>query len=100
MTASTHGANGNGANGNGANGNGANGGKKPPLMPAQVFRGKKLVVIGGTGFLGKVFWALLLSRYPMVSRIYLLVRPKKGQSADQRFWSEIATSEVMRPLRE
>lgn len=76
------------------------GAARGPLRPEEVFRGKKLVVIGGTGFLGKVFWAMLLSRYPVVSRLYLLVRPKAGQSANERFWSEIATSEVMRPLRE
>ena len=87
------------SNGNG-NGNGGGNGKKKPLVLGQVFRGRKLVVIGGTGFLGKVFWALLLSRYPTIARIYLLVRPKKGQSAEERFWSEIATSEVMRPLRD
>jgi long-chain acyl-CoA synthetase len=74
-------------------------GKRPPLDPSRVFAGKKLVVVGGTGFLGKVFWALLLHRYPELGRIYLVVRPKGGQSADQRFWSEIATSEVLRPLR-
>ncbi len=97
-------ANGNG-HGNGAlshrNGNGKNGNGKPPsLYPSEVLRGKKIVIIGGTGFLGKVFWSLLLCRYPMVSRIYLLVRPKRGETAEQRFWSEIATSEVLRPLRD
>jgi long-chain acyl-CoA synthetase len=83
-----------------ANGNATGNGQRRPLLPGQLLRGKKLVVIGGTGFLGKVFWGLLLSRYPMISRLYLLVRPKKGQTAEERFWSEIATSEVMRPLRE
>jgi len=92
-------ANGNGANGNGANGNGANGGvREKPLLPAHLFRGRKLVIIGGTGFLGKVFWSFLLHRYPMISRIYLLVRPKAGQTAEERFWKDIATSEVLRPL--
>ncbi|HVW30215.1 MAG TPA: AMP-binding protein [Polyangiaceae bacterium] len=88
-------------NGNG-NGHGSpkNGNGRASLHPAEILRGKKLVVIGGTGFLGKVFWALLLSRYPMVSRIYLLVRPKRGETPEQRFWSEIATSEVLRPLRD
>ena len=41
-------------------------------------RGARLVVLGGTGFLGKVFWSMLLDRYPGVGRIYLLVRPKDG----------------------
>ena len=72
----------------GTNGNG----RHASLSLEKTFRGKKLVVIGGTGFLGKVFWALLLSRYPSVSRLYLLVRPKKGQTlfviADEVAWSE------------
>ena len=95
------GTNGSG-NGAGTNGSGGavSGAPKGVLLPDQLFRGRKIVVIGGTGFLGKVFWSLLLARYPMVSRLYLLVRGKNGQSAEERFWSEIATSEVMRPLRE
>jgi long-chain acyl-CoA synthetase len=87
-------------NGNGNGAPGTNGNGRASLFPAEVLRGRKLVIIGGTGFLGKVFWALLLSRYPVISRIYLLVRPKRGETAEQRFWSEIATSEVLRPLRE
>jgi long-chain acyl-CoA synthetase len=70
------------------------------LDPTVLFSGKKLVVIGGTGFLGKVFWSLLLSEYPVIGRITLLVRPKAGQTAEERFWKDIATSEVFRPLRE
>jgi len=27
-------------------------------------------VVGGTGFLGKVWWAFLLSRFPDIERIY------------------------------
>lgn len=84
-----------------SNGKGSNGhGQHRPLDLAATFRGKRLVVIGGTGFLGKVFWCLLLAHYPVVGRLYLLVRPKQGQTAEERFWKEIATSEVFRPLRE
>ena len=62
--------------------------------------GRQLVVVGGTGFLGKVFWSLLLSRYPEVGRLYLVVRPKGDQSAEQRFWREIAESTVLDTLRD
>src|SRR5688572_22953034 len=82
-------------------GNGApNGHQAPSLDLAAAFAGKRLVVVGGTGFLGKVFWAMLLDRFPEVGHLYLLVRPKGTASADVRFWKEIATSELMRPLRE
>lgn len=75
-------------------------GRRPPLEVARLLEGKKLVVIGGTGFLGKVWWAFLLSRFPEFAHMYLVVRPKEGQSAEQRFWEKIATSEVLVPLRE
>lgn len=59
-----------------------------------------MVVVGGTGFLGKVWLGLLLDRYPSVGHLYLLVRPKADQSAEERFWSQIATSVCLDPLRE
>ncbi|HMJ13276.1 MAG TPA: AMP-binding protein [Polyangiaceae bacterium] len=75
-------------------------GKPPALDLPRLLTGKRFVIIGGTGFLGKVFWVFLLSRYPELGRIELVVRPKKGQSAEQRFWNEIATNDLLRPLRE
>jgi len=71
-----------------------------PLVPSQIFAGKKLCVVGGTGFLGKVWVAMLLHRFPEVGHLYLLVRPKADQSAEERFWSQIATSAVFDPVRE
>ncbi|MFO0662330.1 MAG: AMP-binding protein [Polyangiaceae bacterium] len=71
-----------------------------PLDPTQLFDGVRLLILGGTGFLGKIFWILLLHRYPNVGRIYLLVRKGKGRTPEQRFWDEIAASEALKPLRE
>src|SRR5215510_112109 len=81
-------------------GQGNGNGKPKPLDLARVLADKKLVIVGGTGFLGKVFWSLLLVHYPNLGRIYLVVRAKGDTSAEQRFWNEIATSEVLRPLRD
>ncbi len=75
-------------------------GRPPSLDIGSVLAGKKLVVIGGTGFLGKVWWGFLLTRFPMIEHVYLVVRPKGEQTAEQRFWDRIATSEVLVPLRE
>lgn len=62
--------------------------------------GKSFVVFGGTGFLGKVWLSLILDRYPDVGHLYLLVRAKKDQTPEQRFWDSIASSEVFQPLRD
>jgi long-chain acyl-CoA synthetase len=64
--------------------------------------GARLLVMGGTGFLGKVFWVMLLDRYPQIGKLYLLVRGGKagGQTSDERFWSSVATSDCLEPLRQ
>jgi long-chain acyl-CoA synthetase len=64
-----------------------------------ILDGAQLVVIGGTGFLGKLFWSFLLDRYPGVGRVFLVVRAKAGATPEQRFWSEVATTEPVAPLR-
>jgi len=56
-------------------------------------------VLGGTGFLGKVFLSLLLHRFPELGRVHLVVRPKGGLDSEARFWAEIAPSQVFDPLR-
>ncbi|HTQ42630.1 MAG TPA: SDR family oxidoreductase, partial [Polyangiaceae bacterium] len=69
------------------------------LDVTRVFEGARLVVLGGTGFLGKVFWSMLLDRYPGFGRIYLVVRPKNGMSPAERFRSDIAGSDVLASVR-
>ncbi len=94
---------GSGSHASGHGGHGEHDGRgdaRPPLVPSRVLAGKRLVVVGGTGFLGKVWVSMLLHRFPEVAHLYLLVRPKEGQSAEERFWSQIATSPVFDPLRE
>jgi long-chain acyl-CoA synthetase len=70
-----------------------------PLDVAKTFSGKRLFVIGGTGFLGKVWLSLILDRYPDLGKMYLAVRAKKGGDSEARFWSEIAASRPFDPLR-
>lgn len=71
-----------------------------PLLPSRILAGKRFVVVGGTGFLGKVWVSMLLHRFPDIGHLYLLVRPKAGQTAEERFWSQIASSACFDPLRE
>ncbi|HEY8946154.1 MAG TPA: SDR family oxidoreductase, partial [Polyangiaceae bacterium] len=70
-----------------------------PLELSKLFAGKRLVVVGGTGFLGKVWLSFLLARYPEIGRIYLVARRKGPLDARGRFDREIITSNVFDPLR-
>ncbi len=69
----------------------------PPLE--QVFRHRRILLTGGTGFLGKVFLLAMLRHHPEIERIYLLIRGDKRTSLN-RFRREILESPVMDPLRE
>ena len=84
----------------GLNGSAGPANARPTLDVSAQFRGKQLLILGGTGYLGKIFWILLLSRYPEIGRIWLLVRKGKTETSEERFWSTIATSEAMLPLKE
>lgn len=90
----------NGANGQAfTNGSAAPATPIPPLDVRAQLDGARLLVLGGTGFLGKIFWVLLLHRYPEIGKIFLLVRNSGKHTSEQRFWNEIATSEALEPLR-
>ena len=72
----------------------------PTLLDAEAqLSGQSLLVIGCTGFLGKVWLSLLLDRYPNVGTLYVMVREKKTMDAETRFWTEIAPSPVFDPIR-
>jgi 1-acyl-sn-glycerol-3-phosphate acyltransferase len=68
------------------------------LDVSRILGGSRLILIGGTGFLGKLFCSMILDRYPEVGRLFVVVRPK-GEGAPARFASEVMTSEVFEPLR-
>ncbi len=70
------------------------------LSPTEIFNGKKIFLLGGTGFLGKVCLCMLLSRFPNVSRIYMMVRAGSDSDSAARFWDIINSSPVFDLLRE
>lgn len=50
----------------------------------EFYHGKTVFITGGTGFMGKVLLEKLLRACPGLARVYLLIRPKKGQDARER----------------
>jgi long-chain acyl-CoA synthetase len=65
----------------------------------RVYSGSRLLLLGGTGFLGKIFWVLLLDRFPDIEKIFLVVRSSKGKTKEERF-NDILVSDAVRPLRD
>lgn len=51
---------------------------------AEYYAGKSVLITGATGFMGKVLVEKLLRSCPGVKALYVLVRPKAGQSMEQR----------------
>lgn len=60
---------------------------------AEYYAGKSVLITGATGFMGKVLVEKLLRSCPEVKALYLLVRPKAGQSMQQRV-SDMMTCKV------
>lgn len=49
------------------------------------FQGQTILLTGGTGFIGKVLIEKLIRVCYDLKKIYLVVRPKKGCSPEERF---------------
>ena len=63
-------------------------------------RGKHIFLIGGTGFIGKVWLANLLTDVPDIGRISLGIRGTRSASALDRFQRLVETSPVFEQLAE
>jgi len=64
----------------------------------RAFSGKRVMLIGVTGFIGKVWLANTLLDLPELERIYLLIRRQKSNPAEGRFEKMIEDSPVFDPL--
>ncbi|XP_057371715.1 putative fatty acyl-CoA reductase CG5065 [Daphnia carinata] len=54
------------------------------LSIPEFYKGRSVFITGATGFMGKVLVEKLLRSCPGIERIYLLMRPSKGQSVECR----------------
>ena len=70
------------------------------LSVRKAFGGKHVMLIGVTGFIGKVWLANTLLDLPEIGRIYLLIRRQKSNPGERRFEKMIEDSPVFDPLFE
>ncbi len=68
------------------------------LSVRAAFRGKHILLIGVTGFIGKVWLANTLTDLPEIGQIYLLIRRQKSNPAQARFQKLVDESPVFDPL--
>jgi hypothetical protein len=71
-----------------------------PLSIEETYAGRHVLLTGGSGFLGKVWLAMLLEHVPDIGRIYLLVRSKALVSGQQRVQNMLNSSPAFRTLHE
>src|SRR5215470_12916905 len=62
------------------------------------FSNKTMLILGGTGFVGKVVLAMVLDRFPELKHLVMQVRRKKNLSGEQRFYSEVLTAPPLKPI--
>jgi alcohol-forming fatty acyl-CoA reductase len=71
-----------------------------PFSVRHILAGKKILLIGATGFIGKVWLAQLLSEVPQIGKIYLLIRRQRTTTAQRRFEKIFEESPVFDGLQE
>jgi nucleoside-diphosphate-sugar epimerase/phosphoserine phosphatase len=70
------------------------------LSVRETLAGRHILLIGGTGFIGKVWLAKVLKDLPEIGRLYLLIRSHRTTSAERRFDALLEESPVFESLRE
>jgi thioester reductase-like protein len=71
-----------------------------PLSVRRTLAGKNILLIGVTGFIGKVWLAQLLSEIPDIGKIYVLIRRQRSTTSERRFEKICEESPVFDPLQE
>jgi long-chain acyl-CoA synthetase len=74
--------------------------QEPGFSVRRALAGKHVMLIGVTGFIGKVWLANTLMDLPKIGRVYLLIRRQKSNPAQRRFEKIVEESPVFDPLFE
>jgi long-chain acyl-CoA synthetase len=81
-------------------------GDPPPLQGTgeisaiDAFAEKTILLLGGTGFVGKVLLAMILDRFPELKHLVVQVRRKRNVGGEQRFYSEVLQAPPLRHVVE
>ena len=70
------------------------------LSPTEIFKDRRVFVIGATGFVGKVTLSMLLHRFPNIGKVYVTVRARSQEESEARFWNNVITAPPFDPVRE
>ncbi len=66
----------------------------------EAYKGKNVLLTGGTGFLGMALVEKILRSLPELGRLYLIIRSSRDKSATDRFEKDVLQSAAFRKLRE
>lgn len=66
---------------------------------SEALAGKRILLTGATGFVGKVALSMLLTRFPEIETIYVMARPGVSTSAEERFFGKVVVAPPFDPLR-
>lgn len=67
---------------------------------AAAFEGKRILLTGATGFVGKVWLALMMAEVPTWRQIDVLIRAANPQAARERWDNIVATHKLFKMLRD
>ncbi len=78
---------------------------EPHKLPAQLsvrqsLAGKKVLLVGFTGFIGKVWLAKILEELPEIGKVFLLIRRQRSTTAQKRFEKIVAESPLFEKLHQ
>lgn len=71
-----------------------------PTTLGEAYRGRRVLFVGGTGFLGSVTLSMLLQQLPELECVYLLLRRTPGSTVERRFRDRVLPGVAFDPLRE
>jgi len=71
-----------------------------PLSMVEALRGKNVLLIGVTGFIGKVWLAKVLRDLPEIGKVFLLIRDQRLTTAERRFEKIVEDSPVFDELHQ